>query len=193
MAARIERNNLLFSDVRCSAIEVITKATVAAREWLHAQVKSDKQGRRTQAPLLTDLCAIVQTDAAWNETHHLAGLGGTIEHGAGSDSFAMPASHVRSPLMAEGLAIREALLKCQELGISRIRCASDSATLIKILNLELQNSELYGVVSDIFSLANSFEIISFVWIPRERNAVADGLAKQSLSAELAINVPLNLG
>lgn len=95
--------------------------------------------------------------------------------------------------MAEGLAIREALLKCQELGISRIRCASDSATLVKILNLELQNSEFYGVVSDILSLANSFEIISFVWISRERNVVADGLAKQILYVELAINVPPNSG
>lgn len=118
----IERNNLIFSDRRCSAIEMITKATTAAREWWQEQVKSEKQGRRVQAPLQAAHCAVVHTDAAWHEARQLAGLGGTIEHGSGADSFAVPASNVGSPLMAEGLAIREALLKCRDLGISRIRC-----------------------------------------------------------------------
>ncbi|CAN6922281.1 unnamed protein product, partial [Brassica oleracea] len=83
--------------------------------------------------------------------------------------------------MAEGLALRRAILQCKEIGISKIRCESDSSTLIKSLNLETSAAELYGVVTDIIELASSFDSISFVWIPRERNVFADGLAKLVLS------------
>lgn len=189
----IERNNLVFSDKRSSAIEVVSKATAAAREWFQAQVKEDKPKKKIYCPPQISQVAVTRTDAAWNEARQLAGLGGTIEHSAGSESFAVPASHVKSPLLAEGLAVREALLQCRDLGIARIRCESDSTTLVKILNSETTNSELYGVASDILSLASSFEIISFVWIPRERNFVADGLAKQVLSVELAIHAAPNSG
>lgn len=82
---------------------------------------------------------------------------------------------------------------CSSRSIPRTRYESDSATLVKILNSKLQNSELYGIATDIFSLASYFELIFFVWIPRERNFVADGLAKYVLSVELTINVSPNFG
>lgn len=89
--------------------------------------------------------------------------------------------------------MREAVLKCKELGISKVRCESDSTTLIKSLNSETSSAELYGVVADIIELAASFNCISFVWIPRERNVIADSLAKHSLLDELAIMAPPNIG
>uniref|UniRef100_A0A0D2ZR82 RNase H type-1 domain-containing protein n=1 Tax=Brassica oleracea var. oleracea TaxID=109376 RepID=A0A0D2ZR82_BRAOL len=73
-----------------------------------------------------------------------------------------------------------------EIGLPRIRCESDSSQLIKAVNSEATFADLYGIVEDIKTLALSFEINSFVWISRERNMVADGLAKQGLSAELAL-------
>ena len=45
---------------------------------------------------------------------------------------------------------------------------------------------LYGILADILSLASSFECFSFHWISRIKNAEADKLAKQVLSAELAV-------
>lgn len=95
--------------------------------------------------------------------------------------------------MAEGLALREAITKCKELGISKARCESDSSTLIKALNSESSAAELYGIVADIIELSSSFDFISFVWIPRERNVVADALAKRALAGELAIMAPTNIG
>uniref|UniRef100_A0A0D3AGR2 RNase H type-1 domain-containing protein n=1 Tax=Brassica oleracea var. oleracea TaxID=109376 RepID=A0A0D3AGR2_BRAOL len=74
----------------------------------------------------------------------------------------------------------------REIGLPRIRCESDSSQLIKAVNSEATFADLYGIVEDIKTLALSFEINSFVWISRERNMVADGLAKQGLSAELAL-------
>ncbi|CDY45945.1 BnaA02g17710D [Brassica napus] len=45
---------------------------------------------------------------------------------------------------------------------------------------------LYGILTDILSLASSFECVSFHWISLMKNAEADKLAKQVLSAELAL-------
>ncbi|KAF8116708.1 hypothetical protein N665_0015s0080 [Sinapis alba] len=77
-----------------------------------------------------------------------------------------PTSHVRSPLMGDRLAMHEAILKCGGLGLSRARCESESASLIKILKDETSCEELYGIVSDISLLASSFNCISFLWIPQ---------------------------
>ena len=44
----------------------------------------------------------------------------------------------------------------------------------------LQTGFLFGFVFDILALAAEFEFISFVWISRLQNMVADELAKQSL-------------
>lgn len=136
---------------------------------------------------------VIRTDAAWHEGLQLAGLGWTIGDIEGSRTFTEPALNVGSPLMAEGLAVREAIMKCRNLGLSRIRCESDSELLIRVLNSETTNAELYGVSTDILELAFSFECISFNWIPRERNYVADGLAKQCLAVEQAIMVAPNSG
>ncbi|CAF1789726.1 unnamed protein product, partial [Brassica napus] len=48
--------------------------------------------------------------------------------------FSSSTNFVMSPLMAEGLAMREAIRKSKELGIRRVRCESDSSQLIKALN-----------------------------------------------------------
>ncbi|CAH8316813.1 unnamed protein product [Eruca vesicaria subsp. sativa] len=79
--------------------------------------------------------------------------------------------------MAEALAIREALWKCKELGITRIRLESDSAGLIKALNARTSLNGLYGVLADIISV---------------RNVEADMLAKQILAVELALMAPPTL-
>lgn len=189
----ITRNKLLFEERRCSAEEVITQATIIAREWTQSQQKIEKKTHSLAPPPPQTQCAVLRTDAAWNENQKIAGLGWTLEKTDGSfSSFATPATHVHSPLLAEGLAMREAVLKCRDLGVARVRCESDSATLIKVLKSEASNAELYGVAADVISLSLSFECISFSWISRERNHVADSLAKQALSVELALNAPPNI-
>ncbi|KAL0685204.1 hypothetical protein Bca4012_052052 [Brassica carinata] len=89
--------------------------------------------------------------------------------------------YIVSPLMAEGLALREAVLSCQHMELRNLRFESDSAQLIKSLTTGDPIAELISVVSDIRNLAAELESISFVWIPRERNVEADRLAKSVLS------------
>ena len=59
-------------------------------------------------------------------------------------------------------------------------CESDSSQLITAINSGARKPEIYGIVADICELASSFDVINFSWIPRERNLIADRLAKQCL-------------
>ncbi|KAL0710239.1 hypothetical protein Bca4012_017217 [Brassica carinata] len=83
-------------------------------------------------------------------------------------------SFVSSPLIAEGLALRSAIIKCKNLGFQKLQCESDSS------QLTLLQKSIYGIVADIITLAMLFVCISFAWIPRGNNKVADSLAKQAL-------------
>lgn len=87
---------------------------------------------------------------------------------------------MNSPLVAEGLAMREAVKKCKELGIQQILFESDSAQLIKALNSPVEPQEIYGIIADIRIDCMNFVSASFVWIPRSKNSEADRLAKHAL-------------
>ncbi|KAL0664837.1 hypothetical protein Bca4012_101675 [Brassica carinata] len=97
--------------------------------------------------------------------------------------------------MAEGLALREATLTCRRLEMRSVRFESDSAHLIKCLKTEIEVAELHSIVSDILSIVAEFESVSFGWIPREKNMIADVLAKNAqlvfepLVVEDGINAP----
>lgn len=81
--------------------------------------------------------------------------------------------------------MREALERCKDLGLKRLRCESDSSQLIKALTSKEIPPELYGIFSDVCNLSIYFDEISFVWISREKNNIADKLAKQCLVEEEA--------
>ncbi|KAF3551099.1 hypothetical protein DY000_02005193 [Brassica cretica] len=111
----------------------------------------------------------------------MAGIGWIIKQAECTQSFQNTSSFVTSPLMAEGLAMRDAIRKCKELGIWRFRCESDSTQLIKALNSKMEPPELYGIIADIRLDCTTFDSVSFIWIPRLRNVDADRLAKQALN------------
>ncbi|XP_048590909.1 uncharacterized protein LOC125575828 [Brassica napus] len=187
----LARNKLVFEGKIITVEETISRATACAREWIFSQFQlaATKQALPPRPPLHD--CVLVRTDAAWNENLKIAGLGWTTNREGRVSPFSTTAQHVESPLAAEGLAMREALLKCREIGLPKLRCESDSAILIKAINLRSPLVGLYGILADVYSIASSFESISFTWISRERNSVADGLAKNVLSSELAIMAATN--
>ena len=149
------RNSLIFKDKGFSATEVISMAIAAAREWNDNQHKTPVLSR--SQPIRTipqERCVLVRSDAAWSEANNIAGLGWIVKSQS-SRRF------VGSPLVAEGLALREAVTKCKELGLTRVRFESDCDQLIKALTSDYPMAALYGIVSDIKSVALSFECISF--------------------------------
>ncbi|CAH8390046.1 unnamed protein product [Eruca vesicaria subsp. sativa] len=83
---------------------------------------------------------------------------------------------------SEALDIREAVFKCKELRIQRLRCETDSIQLVKAITTRSPSPEIYGIVSDIAVVSDS-EVVQFKWIPREKNKDPDALAKQALLLE----------
>lgn len=178
----IARNQLIFNGKSYTEEETLTKAVTLAREWQNAQdPKLPSKQRINTTPSSTPAqCPILNTDAAWRASSNLAGFGWTLRDSTGSSSFTGYERFVGSALVAEGLALREALMRCKEKGVKKVICESDSNQLIVAVNAGGMQPELYGIVSDILELASSFDVIKFVWISRKRNCNADKLAKLSL-------------
>ena len=124
----IGRNNLLFNKKSATPEEIISKAIASAREWLNAQepvVPMSRISSVTERP--AENCYRLQSDAAWREDYGIAGLSWIIQKNTEASFFCAHCHFVASPLVAEALALHEAVFKCKELGIQRLRCETDSA------------------------------------------------------------------
>lgn len=84
--------------------------------------------------------------------------------------------------MAEALAVLAAINFALSHDLHTIAIHSDSQTLIQTINRKIMNLEIYGALTDIYSLSKSFNFISFSYIPRLENVRADMMAKQALWA-----------
>jgi len=109
---------------------------------------------------------ICHTDAAWNKDLKLARLGWIFNPTNIEMSRFGSATmrHVRSPLLAEALAIHEALRQASTLGFSQISVASDSKQVIEAINTEDPPLELHGILHDILILSSKFQFSSFSFI-----------------------------
>ncbi|KAG7558509.1 Reverse transcriptase domain [Arabidopsis thaliana x Arabidopsis arenosa] len=181
----LARNQLIFNNKSTSPREAITHASSLAREWQSAQeCKSNASNKKTTTPVSRqeeDLCYCF-TDAAWSESSKAAGFGWTLRHrlnglrreGSAAKMF------VRSPLMAEAIAIKLALKQAINLGITKLFIASDSKQVIEAIKSEQPSPELHGILHDILNLSFNFLEISFNFVPILENHEADAIAKLSL-------------
>lgn len=87
--------------------------------------------------------------------------------------------HVALPLLAEALAIRDALLHAFSLGFTSIWFRSDAQALITTITTKRGPTELYGV-SDIHSISSLFSVCRFTFCLRASNRLADSIAKVHL-------------
>ena len=109
------------------------------------------------------------------------GLGWVVVIREQKTLFKLGISFTPSALVAEALAMKEAMMTCCRLGVKDVRFDSDSRLLINAINGKDPLLEIYGVVEDIHILSNAFDVVSFAWLSRERNGEADLLAKNALS------------
>lgn len=86
-----------------------------------------------------------------------------------------------------GLALREAILTCYDLGVERPHCKSDSIQLIKAIKIEKGPPGLYGVLMFEFYRFNLS--IFLQWIQKENNKDADALSKQPLLSASSVLSP----
>ncbi|KAL0794425.1 hypothetical protein Bca101_065802 [Brassica carinata] len=95
--------------------------------------------------------------------------------------------HVSSPLMAEALAMREALHDAKRKAYSNVRFRSDSQELSRAINSKVYSVELFGVLMNIELLSSSFDFCFFFsFVGRENNATADSIAKAALANSSSI-------
>ncbi|CDY50900.1 BnaCnng19920D [Brassica napus] len=95
----------------------------APKDWQNAQCQDEpKKPSQRKIEDVPHYDTVLQTDAAWTETTGTAGLGWAIKTARETQRFSSSTTFVISPLMAESLAMREAIKKSKELGIRRLRC-----------------------------------------------------------------------
>lgn len=163
---------------------IITKAIVDAREWEEANAKKSKQkGKITTVSnraLNSPSCWI---DGAWQENSRLGGMGSIIKNEEGNVLLrgSSNRTHVRSALLAEALALREALMNAKELKLTSLHVFSDSQVLISALCEGRDVNEIAGILTDVRNLATLFCPVSFSFIPRLENSQADSLARSGLA------------
>ncbi|AEE82756.1 putative proteins [Arabidopsis thaliana] len=122
------------------------------------------------------------TDAAWKHETKDVGFGWVIRNCPELTAlhYQSAARNVRLPLMAEAIALFLALQYAQSIGITKLSMASDSQQLITAITSESPSTEFYGIIFDILNLSLGFADVSFSFVPRSENRVADELAKSSL-------------
>ena len=128
--------------------------------------------------LETSFAVICNTDAAWSKETETAGLGWMFDSPDPATRQCMSTTRhaVSSPLMADALAMREALQAAKQGLLSNVWFRTDSQDI----NSKSYSVELYGVLSDIEFLSRSFVSVFFSYVPRSQNLTADSLAKNAL-------------
>lgn len=96
---------------------------------------------------------------------------------------------VGSVLMAESIAMKEALTQAAMLNLTNFTMASNSQQLINLINTDTYRLETYGITQDIIEIAKSRNV-SLVFVNISENEEADRLSKTAL-ADLLPNTSLN--
>uniref|UniRef100_A0A0D3AYA9 RNase H type-1 domain-containing protein n=1 Tax=Brassica oleracea var. oleracea TaxID=109376 RepID=A0A0D3AYA9_BRAOL len=164
--------------------ETLLKAIKEAREWVLSQEHTNQPRstptRIAQDPALDPNRTCLYTDAAWNPVTKCAGLAWIIDDAGSSSSHSTTESFVVSPLMAEMLALRNAMNSVLRRGISSILVCSDSQTLINLVNSKGRHLEIASPLNDIYLISPLFNSIKFKFIPRLENSRTDSVAKHTL-------------
>ncbi|XP_062021317.1 uncharacterized protein LOC133737852 [Rosa rugosa] len=165
---------------------VVSRATAAAYEFSEANHKLSRIDNGTTSSLSLQLweppppgIIKINADASW----HLESLGGGIA-ALFRDSSGLLLHGVTkyvctsSPLLAEALAFREALLHAHDLSLTDIIITSDSQGLIHAFSHSSHHSHwsIAPIVSDIRILADSFSNLNWSWTSRKANVAADHIA-----------------
>ncbi|KAL0797247.1 hypothetical protein Bca101_068624 [Brassica carinata] len=132
--------------------------------------------------------AFRQCEEADEEDSSTGGMGWIIKNPVGEVSCrgSSTRTHISSALMAEVLAMREALKKAKELNLHSLQVFSDSQVLISTLRSRVDMNEIAGVLQDIKILVTLFCSFPFSYIPRSENSQADALARLCLSSLLIV-------
>nr|VDD53092.1 unnamed protein product [Brassica oleracea] len=166
---------LPFEEERILQLQPSSRGAPDILRWLGT--KTDEYSVKTGYHVET----VVRSDAVWSEQNWNAGLSWVMTTAGEKSIGQRETSFVSSVLVAESLALRDAVLANRRLGVKEVQFEADSAQLIMAITSKMPPMEIYGIVEDITRLSVDFEFVVFGWIPRLRNVEADCIAKQALS------------
>ncbi|CAF1894445.1 unnamed protein product [Brassica napus] len=153
-----------------SPAEILSKAIFCAREWIVAQPRAQPSHSAQTASALRPPQATTETtcytDAAWSQATNRAGCGWCFMNHENvvflQDARAF--QFISSPLMAEAIAIRSALLHALEAGILEICIKSDCQALIVALSSKRHrriSTESLGTSRHYPYVSLAFHFVSF--------------------------------
>lgn len=125
---------------------------------------------------------MINVDAAIFAHSGQAGFGVVVRDHQGSVQAASRGviGHIRSPEVAEALALRQALVFAKSSGFQSIEVASNCLSLInKVKSSEFDRSSIGAIVQDIKTRALMFSACNFVHVKRCCNEAAHVLAKSA--------------
>ena len=134
---------------------VVQNAMCSVREWSLAQVKllptSSSQSPLMQEVSLPPGTSLGNSEAAWSSSSLMAGLGWhfSMVSTTGMARSSTMVSSVTSPLLAEALALREALRAAQSSYLTKVWMRYESLELVRAVNSKSYPMELFGVLMDV--------------------------------------------
>ncbi|KAF3524903.1 hypothetical protein F2Q69_00048262 [Brassica cretica] len=160
------------------------------REWTQAQAAVEQPKALKEISGIGSRCDMVcRSDAAWNSEKRCTGVAweflrnGNERVSSGSLTF----TNVKSPLVAEGLALLSAMEDAVSWDFRQISFESDSSRLMKAVKEGSNVLDLHGILCDIYALSMAFDVVSFYWVSRNSVSHVDRIAKYVLK-----NLVLNL-
>ncbi|KAL0862379.1 hypothetical protein Bca101_041497 [Brassica carinata] len=183
------RNQFVFENRVFSEELTVLKAIRDAKAWQAAQTFVSKPAIpqfvvvSPLAPATNSFTWSTFSDAAWDQETGNCGLDWQLRDSGNSiaESSSSYRRFVPSALVADALAVKTAVASAVSHHVSNLIVNSDSKNLVLLLKSKGQNTNLRGVLHDIYVLSRPLISISYHFVPRLANAQADTLAKTALS------------
>ncbi|CAG7894074.1 unnamed protein product, partial [Brassica rapa] len=180
-------NVLIFQQKSIYWERILQQAQADGKEWsLHnndqtRSIYGNANGRSTQGgwrkpPQGWIKCNV---DGSYSAQQQTSKAGWVIRDSNGTYKGAGQANgnHVNNAFESEIQALIIAMQNCWSKRYMKVQFESDCSKMIKILNNEVLHFAEYNWIRKVNWWKQKFEDISFMWIGRDGNQVADGLAK----------------
>lgn len=130
----------------------------------------------------------INCDASFNKVQK-KGHAGIIIRGDSGEFISGLTKQIwaNSPLVAEALALREALFLAANLGLQEVTFEGDSLDLIKACRREVSRREIHNILQDIWDMKRRFRKCGFTWVSRQGNKAAHLAASLADRGVLPVN------
>ncbi|MGW4944457.1 bifunctional RNase H/acid phosphatase [Actinoplanes sp. NPDC004185] len=144
----------------------------------------DHDPHRGVRPVTTELRVLVEADGGSRGNPGPAGYGAVVlEEGTGEVLLERYASlGVTTNNVAEYQGLIAGLRAAAELGATRVDVRMDSKLVVEQMSgrWQIKNPGLRPLAAEAAKLVDGFAAVTFDWIPRERNKLADALANRAM-------------